>query len=91
MTIIREYVRTDTYARVIARSNCYAHDLEYIARLFSALENDFNTETLHLSKAEIAHYGGQRYAGTYGVEYVLNANVPIPDTYTQIAYLEYKL
>ena len=88
MKIIKEYCPKNE--RVILRLDCYAHDLGTIEKLFAAAENDF--PGLDRDNVEIVHYGGRRYAKTYGIEFNWNMEyMNILGEYVPVHEVEYSL
>ena len=85
MKIIKEYCYK--YNRVVLRLDCYAHSLNVIDELFKTAQNDF--PGLDRDDVEIVHYGGERYAKTFGIEFVWYMD--IPEEYNLIHEVEYTL
>lgn len=95
-TIIKEVVRNaldgarpEDGIRCIVRAQTYAHDLEHIQYLVEEARLDF--PLLQDREIEIVHYGGKRYARTYGIEFEVPVTTRIPDWYTPVAEVELTL
>ena len=90
MKIIKEFVRIklDDSARIILRTNYYIGTFEYIRNLVNEARKDFSLED---DKIEIIHYAGDRYKGTYGIEFNVDKGVTIPEKYKEVSQVEFKL
>jgi hypothetical protein len=82
MKIIKEYCKE--FNTCVIRTDSYAHNLEYILDLFSEASGDF--PELESYMVEVVRYAGQRYSGTYGIEFYPN-KMP-PADYIEIPQLE---
>lgn len=89
MDIIREYCPSQKghHATCIIRTLVYSSRLTHFDELFAVAQSDF--PDLRREDCEIVHYGGQRYRGTYGIEFRWPGE--IPDSYQKIEHLEYRL
>lgn len=73
MKIIKEYCQAGK--RCIIRTDTYVSTLQHFLDLLEEARQDF--PDLKPEDVEIKHYGGIRYAGTYGIEFkVTHADVP---------------
>lgn len=90
MDIIREYCQPKTIGALptcVVRTKTYASGLMHFDELFAVAQSDF--PDLHREDCEVVHYGGQRYKGTYGIEFFRVGE--IPEIYQKIEHLEYRL
>lgn len=90
MDIIREYCQPKTIGALpvcVVRTKTHANSLAHFDELFSVAQSDF--PDLHREDCEVVHYGGQRYRGTYGIEFFRVGE--IPESYQKIEHLEYRL
>lgn len=89
MSIIKEYVEYNNQSakRFIVRRSDHGKTLFHLMELKVEIEKDFG----HLpnSSFEIVHYAGDRYKGTYGLEFFSDRSVP--KEYKQIAQAELTL
>ncbi len=84
---------TNHLAMGVVRSNCYAKSFEFVKQLADIAKSDF--PGLEDKDINVVHYGGQHYARTFGVEFVLpgelaKAATP-PEGYVVINRLELTL
>ena len=97
MTIIREVLKHDPIKhkgmpaqnRIIVRSNTYGSNMEHFQQLYDAAKVDFPHLTPKI--ADIKHYGGRHYKGTYGIEFNVDAEIAVPVNYKEISEVEYTL
>lgn len=90
MDIIREYCKPKTIGALpicVVRTKTYASSLAHFDELFTVAQSDF--PDLRREDCEAVHYAGQRYRGTYGIEFRWSGE--IPENYQKIEYLEYRL
>lgn len=88
MDIIKEYCKPIGAPPIcVVRTETYASGLMHFDELFAVAQSDF--PDLHREDCEVVHYGGQRYRGTYGIEFWRSGG--IPDSYQKIEHLEYRL
>ena len=85
MKIIKEVCIGDDFKRCVIRTDTYAKSVEHIMYLYRIASKDFP----HLMQEDfsIAHYGGRRYKGTYGIEFNVNMSSNTED-YRQIKNME---
>lgn len=72
--IIKEYYPTSDGFYVILRRQDYAHSLVAILELYQTAQEDLGE--ILLADVKIQHYGGQRYRGTFGIEFTTEAKPP---------------
>ena len=85
MSIIREYVEQENGKKLfIIRTNTYAKTLGHLIYLYDIATSDF--PNLLYQQCYVQYYGGQRYKRTYGLEFNLDAEVPLH--YQKISELE---
>jgi len=85
--IIKEFCQaTSERVHIVIRENSYGSDLDKFDRLFEVAIQDF--PSLNRSDVKVVHYGGERYAKTFGIEFVAEK---APDGYKEINQLEYTL
>jgi endonuclease III-like uncharacterized protein len=99
MTIIKEILRytpekqtqpVSMYQhRIVVRSNTYGSNLAHLQELFDEVKKDFPHITPET--ADIKHYGGRHYKGTYGIEFNIDIEVKVPEGYKDISEVEYTL
>jgi hypothetical protein len=100
MTIIKEVLRYDHTkdqnpvspygTKVIIRTNTYASTFAHFQMLFDEVKKDF--PTLIPESANIVHYGGRHYKGTYGIEFKINEfEIPVPAEYKEVSSVEFAL
>lgn len=83
MRIIKE--RTEKHC--VLRTESYSHTLAHIEMLFEEAKKDF--PSLKPEDVELVYYGGERYARTNGIEFIVPNGAPVPEEYQPIAHLEY--
>lgn len=69
----------------VVRSNCYGSQLSYIKKLVRAAKKTF--PQLTDDDIRVVHFGGDRYARTYGIEFPLLQDT-IPKGWKEIHRLE---
>mgnify|MGYP001585527110 CR=1 FL=1 len=99
MTIIKEILKYNPeldknivspyQPRIIIRTNTYGSNFAHFKMLFDEVKKDFPFITPE--KADIKHYGGRHYKGTYGIEFNIDSEVKVPDAYKPIHEVEYTL
>lgn len=69
----------------VIRFDHYGNNLELFEKAYMEAKADFP----YLIKTDITvvHYGGERYARTFGIEFPIHGNIPVE--YKQIGMLEY--
>ncbi len=89
MDFIKEYqpVVEQFPGRCVIRTNTYCKNFSHICFLVAEAKKDF--PDLKDNLIEIAHYGGQHYKGTFGIEFTPTGEVP--DSYEKISELEFTL
>ncbi|MDO8599326.1 MAG: hypothetical protein Q7S02_04410 [bacterium] len=88
MTIIREvHHRGDGMSHCVIRTDTYASSVAHFQLLLEEARRDF--PALEPKDAEVIHYAGRRYSGTFGIEFDA-ATSTIPATYIEIAEVELK-
>lgn len=97
MTFIKEILKHNPEAhkgapalhRIIVRTNTYGSNFEFFQRLYKEAKKDFP----HLKPidADIKHYAGRRYKGTYGIEFSINVDVKVPKGYEDVSEVEWTL
>lgn len=94
MTIIKEILRCKTRMdmeqhRIVIRTNTYGSNFAHFQKLFDEAKKDFPHITPET--ADIKHYAGRRYKGTYGIEFNIDIEVPVPEGYKDISEVEFIL
>lgn len=84
MDIIKEYCCQERGYRFILRLPHYGHTVAHINWLYLLAKEDFGL--LDGDKVEVVHYGGQRYKGTFGIEF--NSMTEPPEGYKKIEQVE---
>lgn len=74
--------------KAVIRTTMYGSDFERFICFVNQARSDFPTKRLEFSEFEIVKYGGDRYAKTFGIEFMV-ANVELPEDYVIIEQLEY--
>lgn len=87
MQIIKEVCTIDKNQKCVIRNNTYGSSLELLNSLFQKAKEDF--PKLEENEVNVVQYGGQRYKGTFGIEF--DAPDKVPDSYQNIQNLEYKI
>lgn len=87
MKVIKEYC--PAARRCVIRMNTYGSSKAFFDNLFGIAKEDF--PALKDSEIEVVQFGGIRYKRTFGIEFSVVAEVPVPDEYQEIRELEYKL
>lgn len=80
--IIKEFCKDAN--RAVIREDSYGSQMSKFKKLIGEALEDF--PDLSPDDVEIVHYGGERYAKTFGIEFHATY---APDTYTRISQLEY--
>lgn len=75
--------------RIVIRTNTYGSNFAHFQKLFNEVKKDFPHITPEI--ADIFHYGGRHYKGTYGIEFNIDIAIKVPDGYKDIHGVEYKL
>jgi hypothetical protein len=84
--IIKEFVEKDNTAkkyRVVIRDNCYGSKLSKFLKFINEARKDFD---INEDEVDVVHFGGERYARTFGIEF--DTNTKPPDEYVKIEGLE---
>lgn len=82
--MIKEYC---PYAKTaVLRSTHYGSDFERFVCFVNQAQKDFPAMRLDFKDFTVVKYGGDRYAKTFGIEFVVDE---APEEYTVIAQLEY--
>lgn len=81
MRIIKEFCPASN--RGVIRTNTYGSQLSMFLELAAIAKQDF--PYLTEDNIEIVHYGGERYAKTFGIEFPAHG---VPDDYQIISQLE---
>lgn len=98
--IVREFVPIDraislSAGRMIVRANNYGSSLAKFDTLFDVMAADALTFEppieLDREDVEIVHYGGKRYARTFGLEVTIPEGHVIPDEYARMRQVEFTL
>ncbi len=93
MNFIKEFAKFDKEPnsidekRVIVRTNSYGSSFGFFQRLFDEVKKDFPHITP--DNADIKHYAGRHYKGTYGIEF--NVFGALPESYKEVSSMEYTL
>jgi len=85
MKVIKEFCRNF----VVLRTDTYEKGLSHFDRLFAQAEKGF--PTLERSDVRVVQYGGERYKGTFGIEFDLPQGAKIPRGYSELQELEYTM
>lgn len=64
MRIIKEFCPSAGVA--VVRSDCYGSSMAYIQKLIDEARKDYD---IKLEMCDVRHYGGERYARTFGIEF----------------------
>lgn len=81
MNIIKEYC--PSAKTVVIRSDSYGSSMSYIQKLLNEARKDFD---VNLDTCTVVHFGGERYANTFGIEFPAD---DAPEEYIRINQLEY--
>jgi hypothetical protein len=79
--MIKEFCKESKTA--VIRNNHYGSNLQMFNEMFEEALLDF--PNLQMSEVTIVHYGGERYAKTFGIEFTA---IHAPSTYARIGQLE---
>jgi len=80
--MIKEFCKSSN--RAVIREDAYGSQWSKFKRLVNEAKKDF--PDLNEDDVEIIHFGGERYAKTFGIEFY---TVYAPDSYSEISQLEY--
>ena len=95
--IVKEFARTPREdaggpGRMIVRATNYGSHLDRFDKLFAIMAADAATceppIELDRNDAEVVHYGGERYAHTFGLEVQIPGGYIVPEDYTRIDRVE---
>ena len=98
--IVREFVPRDrtvalSSGRVVVRAENYGSSLAKFDELFDVMASDALTfePPIELDRAdvEVVHYGGERYAKTFGLEVTIPEGHIIPTEYMRMDQTEFIL
>lgn len=81
-----EIIKESTGKYGVLRTDTYANSLAHFEMLFAEAKKDF--PSLEPGKVEVIRYGGDRYARTHGIEFLIPEGAIIPPEYQPIENLE---
>jgi hypothetical protein len=81
-----DIIKESTGSIAVLRTDNYVHTLAHFLELFEEAKKDF--PELKPEDVEIVHYGGERYAKTFGMEFEIPKGKICPAAYAKIEQVE---
>ena len=76
-------------AMCCVRTNCYGSQFSFLRKLVEEARGDF--PELGEEDIKIVQFGGERFSGTFGLQFQPPEGAPVPDSYQEIRELEWLL